>query len=92
MPTESSSTLYMTTIGDKLYKCKETRQINNDSVEIEYKPQAIEVTVSFKALDSIIIRIIKNKFKAAQLLKILNRTKKFRIKKKLLARITRLLA
>lgn len=91
MPTESSSTLYMATIEDKLYKCKEIRQIGNASVEIEYKPQTIEATASFKALDSTIIRIIKNKFKAAQLLKILNRTKKFRIRKKLLARITRLL-
>jgi|GEM_PF-2782918 hypothetical protein len=92
MPTEQNGTLYMATIEDKVYKCKETFQIDNVCGEIEYKPQTVEATVNFKSLDSIVIQIIKDKFKAAQLLKISNRTKKFRIRKKLLARITRLLA
>lgn len=91
MPTEQNGTLYMATIEGKTYKCGEIFQINNVFGEIEYKPQTVEATASFKSLESIVIQIMKNKFKAAQLLKILNRTKKFRIKKKLANRINELL-
>jgi len=104
MPIELDETIYMAILKDNEYtdmhkidnatiKLENTQEENTDNIPtvLEYTSEPIECTVDFKHLDYKFIRMIKNRFEAARLFKILNRTKKFRIRKKLLARITRLL-
>lgn len=91
---ELDGTVYMAMLKDEEYG--EIHKMDNTCIELEYTGEPIEavseITANFKPLISFFnMQKIKNHFKAYQLSKIFNRTKKFRIKKKLANRINELL-